>query len=494
MRNHRVVPAVLTLSLLFVAPIVAQQTAEELYQAGLYQEEVQGNLQQAIDLFGRILIAFPDSRAVGARAQLHIGLCYEKLGQREAQQAYRRVIADFPEHATQVAVARDRLAEIERSLAESNRQPTFRKIDIASKPRNGVLSPEGDRLAFLSEGSMWVIPLHGEVDPNIAGEPIRIADVPGAWDNGSLMSWSADGRWIAVNGPGDGGEGDVFVVPATGGEPRSVLVPPRGGHAWSYRVSLSPQGDELAFSALALGTDEEDPAPHERHIFSIPTSGGDPKKLSSSWGRLPSFSPDGEHIAYTGYRERKGWQEGAEGPRFDGDLWVVSSAGGTPSRIATVEGRLRGAAWSPDSRFIAAHVESGGTNDSREIWVFPLTPERTGGGSPVRLVRAGIWWRGGHLREKSECSSSPIGMRRSTPCPRRVARRYRSPPRLPPTIQGGPRMESASTSGTGKPRRGNPPSPTSRPWVERSSRSPSDRRVSSCPACRGAASTSHRMA
>ena len=132
MRLHRVGSSaptlILVLSLLPLlpgTPARAQDTAEDLYQAGLYQEEVQGNLEQAIDLFGRILIRFPDSRGVGARAQLHIGLCYEKLGQQEAQQAYRRVIADFPDHAAEVAVARNRLAEIQRSAEELNREPTM---------------------------------------------------------------------------------------------------------------------------------------------------------------------------------------------------------------------------------------------------------------------------------------------------------------------------------------------------------------------------------
>jgi tetratricopeptide (TPR) repeat protein len=163
---------------------VAQQTAEELYQAGLYQEEVQGNLQGAIDIYARILAEFSANRTVGARAQLHVGLCYEKLGLQEAQRAYRRVIEDYPERAEEVAVAQERLASLARASAELSRQPTFRRIEIASKPQNGVLSPDGNRLAFVSEGAVWVVPLHGNVDPDIAGEPVRLAAVPGVWDDG----------------------------------------------------------------------------------------------------------------------------------------------------------------------------------------------------------------------------------------------------------------------------------------------------------------------
>jgi tetratricopeptide (TPR) repeat protein len=77
-----------------VAPVLAQETAEELYQAGLYQEEVQGNLSQAIGLFERIVSEFPSNRAMAANALMHIGLCHEKLGSQEAQRAYQRLIRE----------------------------------------------------------------------------------------------------------------------------------------------------------------------------------------------------------------------------------------------------------------------------------------------------------------------------------------------------------------------------------------------------------------
>ena len=205
MRAHRVITAALAFALVASASGYAQQTAEELYQAGLYQEEVQGDLESAIDIYRRILDEFSDNRTVGARAQLHVGLCYEKLGLQEAQQAYRSVIDDFPEHTDEVDVARDRLASLERELAELNRQPTFRKIEIASKPQNGVLSPDGQTLAFTSSGSLWMMPIRGNVDPDIAGEPVRLTEPVDAFNTANSLAWSADGEWIAFNTrPGEG--------------------------------------------------------------------------------------------------------------------------------------------------------------------------------------------------------------------------------------------------------------------------------------------------
>jgi len=103
-------------------------------------------------------------------------------------------------------------------------KPHFRKIKIASKPKNGVLSPDGSKMAFVSEDAVWVVPLHGKVDPDIAGEPVRLAEAPGIWDNGSLMAWSADGKWIAVNAKPDE-QDTVHVIPVAGGESRVVQMP-----------------------------------------------------------------------------------------------------------------------------------------------------------------------------------------------------------------------------------------------------------------------------
>jgi Tol biopolymer transport system component len=364
--------------------MIQQETAKELFERALYLEETKGDLEKAIEVYLRVVKKFPDEQATAAKAQLQIGICYEKLGMKEAQTAYQQVIDKYPKQTDVVAVARERLAGIERSLAELNRQPKFRKIEIATKPQNGVLSPEGNKLAFISEGAVWVVPLHGKVDPDIAGEPVRLAEVPGVWDNGSLMAWSTDGEWIAVNGKADD-EDAVYVIPAAGGKPLMVRMPERGGHAWGRRLSLSPDGQKVAISALELGTREEVPESHNRRIYTIPTVGGEPKQVSSSWARLPSFSPDGQLIAYVGYRKRDDWRENTERLRYDGDLWVVDAAGGTPVKLANVDGRLRGPVWSPDGKYIAGHHEPGTTNDSKEILVYPLSPRASSASEPIKI-------------------------------------------------------------------------------------------------------------
>lgn len=389
---------VFVLMLVVASSAYAKPSAGVLFQSGLYQEEVKGDLDAAIKIYERVLKEFPKDRPVAAKALLHIGLCYEKLGLNEAINAYQKVVELYPEQQAEFAIAKERIAEISKALKGVAQRPTFRKIKFASKPHNGVLSPDGNKLAFMSDDAVWVVPLHGKVDPDIAGEPVRLAVVPGANDIASLMAWSADGQWIAVNVP-IGDEDTVYVFPAAGGEPRVVKMPERGGHLWSYRLSLSPDGQILAFSAIELGKPREEVSDsHDRYIYTIPTAGGKLKQVSSGWARLPSFSPDGEFIAYVGYRKgyrkREVWQKNTRLSRVHGDLWVVPSAGGTPVKLATVDGRLRGPVWSPDGKYIAAHHEPSpeSNNESKEIWVFPLSPDASSAGEPEKIALPHSSW------------------------------------------------------------------------------------------------------
>jgi Tol biopolymer transport system component len=366
--------------------LAQQREAEVALQQAMHVEQVEGNLERAIQLYTELVDTHAAARDVAAKAQLHIGMCLEKLGLTEARQAYRDVVDNFPEQRDAVAAAQQRLASLAEQLAELTRQPTFTKIEIASNPQNGVLSPDGSRLAFVSDGGVWVMPIHGNVSPDIAGAPVRIAGVEGAWDaGGSLLAWSGDGRWIAVNGRA-GDEDVVYVVPTAGGEPRLVRTPTRGPLDASHRLSLSPEGGTLAFSALGQDQDLDLSDTQSQVIYSVPVSGGEPRQLTSMPGILPAFSPDGETIAYVSRRE------GAQGG-FEGDLWLVPASGGEPIRIISSDsGRIGGPVWSPTGDFIASRHIPGGNNFSAELWVIPVNS--TDPGSPmIKISLPKASWR-----------------------------------------------------------------------------------------------------
>ena len=145
MRSKRFSWIFVTLVLVFVFQGSMQQSAEQLYQAGLYAEEVEGDLQKAIQIYTQVLEKFAEKKEIAADAQLHIGLCYEKLGRTEAIKAYEQVLKNYAGQAKQVAEARARLAALRKEqpvgLSMTRLLPAELLLECP------VLSPDGTKIA-----------------------------------------------------------------------------------------------------------------------------------------------------------------------------------------------------------------------------------------------------------------------------------------------------------------------------------------------------------
>ncbi|NOR15290.1 MAG: tetratricopeptide repeat protein, partial [Candidatus Aminicenantes bacterium] len=130
--------------------ISQEQTAGELFEKALYLEEAQGDLQKAIELYQNILNQFPKDREISAKAQLHIGLCYEKLGLNEAQKAYQKVLDNFPDQIDTAKVAQEKLSMILR--AKSSLKTGEKEIRIRKIWENSDENSEGLCKAYLVSG------------------------------------------------------------------------------------------------------------------------------------------------------------------------------------------------------------------------------------------------------------------------------------------------------------------------------------------------------
>ncbi|MHA2054250.1 MAG: tetratricopeptide repeat protein, partial [Candidatus Hodarchaeales archaeon] len=384
MKNTKVFSTLLFLivCLLFIfSASFAQQTADQLLEKALYIEEAKGELQQAIDLYQQILKQYPENREAGAKAQLHIGLCYEKLGLKEAQKAYQKVLDNYPEFQNEVSVAKQKLTRLSRVLDETLKKPKFRKIRIPTKITwNAQLSPDGQKLTLVSDEKLWFIPLSGKLGAEFSGVPVKLntGDVD---IESSGVTWSGDGKWIAFNDKEymrneelEGKQG-IHIVSAEGGEPKKVLENWRDVRTINYRISLSPYGKTLAFSSVEG---------KKQYIYTISTAGGVPKRLVEAQAREPVFSPDGKMIAYV---------EDKNAGRAGGCLWVVPANGGTAKLVANA-GMASSPIWSPDGNMIAFLDYN---TEDQQIYIISIgedgetagdvitidAPERTGG---IRLL------------------------------------------------------------------------------------------------------------
>jgi hypothetical protein len=74
----------------------AQGSAERELEGAIHQEVVAGDLKAAIEKYREIVARTDAPKAIAADALLHMGECYEKLGQRrQAHETFTRVIRDF---------------------------------------------------------------------------------------------------------------------------------------------------------------------------------------------------------------------------------------------------------------------------------------------------------------------------------------------------------------------------------------------------------------
>jgi len=357
-------------------PTQQSRSADVLLGAALHQEEVEGNLEAAIATYKKILAEYPDNRPLAAKALLQMGQCYEKLGKTEARKAYQRVIDNYSDQQSEVALAREAIARLSKALVEVAAKPRFTKIRIPTKLSTlgvGALSPDGGRFAFASEGSIWVVPVHGKVDPDISGEPLKLTESMPDWV--VAPAWSGDGKWIAFNHI-DEDHASIYVVPSEGGQTKQISVKAyRSNQTYDGRLSLSPDGKLLAFASTKKQEKGEGEA---LRIYTVPVEGGAAKPLTDTYTREPEFSPDGSKIAYVRIRYLKPWETCS-------DVWVMPVQGGPPVQVADVPNRARSPVWSPDGKMIAFLTEASRDCTSRELWIVPVSERGKPVAAPTKI-------------------------------------------------------------------------------------------------------------
>ncbi len=114
MKSHHFIAVVVVFTFIGLSSVYAQQTAEQLYQSALYKEEIEGELDAAIKIYEAVIKQYPENRPSAAKSLLHSGICKERLGIKEAQKAYERVVRDYADQSDIVAQAKVRLSGLGR--------------------------------------------------------------------------------------------------------------------------------------------------------------------------------------------------------------------------------------------------------------------------------------------------------------------------------------------------------------------------------------------
>jgi len=175
------------------------QSADVLLGAALHQEEVEGDYEAAIETYKKLLAEYPDNRPLAAQAQFRIGICYEKLGLKEAEKAFRNVVDNYPDQAKTVRMAREKLATLARVKAIAQKGMQNLSIQKAWSGQGvdlfGGISSDGKYLCFTDwdTGDLAIREM-------ATGKNRRITD-KGSWLKSQAFAifsqWSPDGRFLA---------------------------------------------------------------------------------------------------------------------------------------------------------------------------------------------------------------------------------------------------------------------------------------------------------
>jgi len=214
---------ILFLSLLVLfTNLSSQQTAGELFQEALYMEEAEGDMEKAIDLYQKILEQFPKEREVAVKAQLHIGLCYEKLGLKEAQEAFERVVNDFPEQEEEVKIARQKLARLVKAkivIEDKKTELTMQKVFTGvNRDFVGTPSPDGRYLSTVDweTGDLAI--------KEIPSGKLHRLTHKGTWADSTeyafVSIWSPDGKKLAYSWMNEEGFFELRIIGLDGSEPQ----------------------------------------------------------------------------------------------------------------------------------------------------------------------------------------------------------------------------------------------------------------------------------
>ena len=351
------------LSLMLVSQTSFAQTAEELLPKGIQLEEVKGELEKAIEVYQVIIEKYPDNRSVAAKAYFHLGMCYEKLGHKEAEKAYNIVIRDYTDQEDMVNEAKTRLyALVQSAVPKLAKGMTMRivwegpEVDLMGEP-----SPDGKYISYVDweTGDLAIYEIG-------TGKKRRLTS-NGSWDDpvefAEYSRWSPDGKHIVFDWYNDDNPAyiDLYIVGLDGKEPQKLWS--NEEMLWTQCCDWSPDGTQILACFQRKDT--------TTHIGLISTSDGSLrilKELSEekywySWPKNARFSPDSRLISYDIPPQKDNQAR---------DIYLLSTDGKVDEPLVEhpADDYLLG--WTPDSRSILFASDRNGT---LSIWIIRKTED-----------------------------------------------------------------------------------------------------------------------
>lgn len=213
------------------------------------------------------------------------------------------------------------------------------------------------------------------------GGPARSLTIHSAWEGHPV--WSHDGKQIAFASDRHGNL-DVFVMPATGGKATRLTH----HSAQDVPTDFSPSHDGVLFTSARIDSAQASIFPTGRlgELYKVSTTGGTPSMVSTIPASEARYSQDGSQILY---RDEKAYESDLrkhDTSAFARDVWIHDLTSGSHTQLTTFKGGDHNPVWDDKGAFYLSedghnnfnvwHMGADGAN-KKQISDFETHPVRS---------------------------------------------------------------------------------------------------------------------
>jgi len=347
------------------------QTSEQLYQKGMIKEEGEGSLQEAIELYKQVVDQSNSDRSLKAKALFQIGICYQKMGNQEAENAFQRLIQEFGEQTEIVREAQKQLSILQSYNPEQNESSgiIMKQVwpDAGGGAQGGTLSSDG---RFLSHTDLATGNLAYR---ELSTGKTRLLTKEGSWSPpmqfNAVSSVSPDDKQIAYGWYNEEGIHEIHLTNIENPQAK-VIFSKKGVDAFPF--SWSPDGNKLIIQTF-------DKSYTPKAILLTPSTGGIeelPLKGLTVQGGI-NFSSDGKYIIYDSKVEKD---------KNKKDIMIMSADGTTESVLVEHPANDLLLGWIPNSNEVMFLSDRSGTWDA---WIVAVLDGKPSGESKRILPEIG---------------------------------------------------------------------------------------------------------